>query len=106
MDDEHTVADATTPLIQNALEAFLQRHFPELAAVPIERRWSGTMGFTPDGLPLIGRLRRDERIAFICSCNGHGLGLGMVVADELLRVLNDGADGGIFAARRLMDTAI
>lgn len=99
---EATYADHTTPLIQQALDAFLARHFPELSAVPIERRWSGTMAFTADGLPLIGRLQRDERIGFAVAFNGHGLGLGIMVADELLRVLGGRSDGGMFAARRLM----
>lgn len=104
-DEEATYAEHTTPRIQQALDAFLARHFPELAAVPVERRWSGTMAFTPDGLPLAGRLRRDERIAFAVAFNGHGLGLGVVVADELLRALaeGDGAlEGSLFNASRLM----
>ncbi|HEY1013913.1 MAG TPA: FAD-binding oxidoreductase [Herpetosiphonaceae bacterium] len=104
-DDERTYADQTTALIQEALDAFLARHFPELAEVPIERRWSGTMGFTTDGLPLVGRLRRDERIAFAVGFNGHGLGLGLMVADELLAELA-GTPAGLFAARRLMPEAI
>ncbi|HEX6291037.1 MAG TPA: FAD-binding oxidoreductase [Herpetosiphonaceae bacterium] len=100
-DAERTYADHTTPGIQSALEAFLARHFPELADVPIERRWAGTMAFTPDGLPLVGRLRRDERIAFAVGFNGHGLGLGIMVAEHLLRELQ-GGDAGMFAARRIM----
>jgi gamma-glutamylputrescine oxidase len=104
--EEATYADHTTQLIQEALDAFLRRHFPELSDVPVERRWSGTMGFTPDGLPLIGRLRRDERIAFAAGFNGHGLGLGIMVADELLRELDGTGTGGIFAARRIMPAAL
>lgn len=105
-EEERTYADHTTARIQTALDAFLARHFPELADVPIERRWSGTMAFTQDGLPLIGRLRRDERIAFAVAFNGHGLGLGMVVADELLRMLHENGDGGMFAARRLVTDVV
>lgn len=105
-EEERTYADNTTPAIQSALEAFLARHFPELAEVPIERRWSGTMAFTPDGLPLVGRLRRDDRIAFGVAFNGHGLGLGLVVADELLALLARRGDGGMFDAGRLMGDAV
>lgn len=103
--EEATYADHTTPVIQEALDGFLQRHFPELIDVPIERRWSGTMGFTPDGLPLAGRLRRDDRIAFAVGFNGHGLGLGVMVVDQLLESL-DGGTAGIFDARRLMAQAV
>ncbi len=103
--EETTYADQITPRIQRALEQFLARYFPELADVPIERRWSGTMAFTPDGLPLVGRLRRDERIAFATGFNGHGLGLGIVVVEALLNELA-GGDAGMFAARRLMDQVV
>ncbi|MBA3946208.1 MAG: FAD-binding oxidoreductase [Herpetosiphonaceae bacterium] len=104
IEQEITYADHTTPLIQDALVAFLQRHFPELANHAIERRWSGTMAFTTDGLPLVGRLRRDDRIAFAVGFNGHGLGLGMMVVEALLRELA-GGDASVFSARRLMATA-
>jgi glycine/D-amino acid oxidase-like deaminating enzyme len=104
-DEERTYADHTTPTIQNALEVFLAQHFPELIDVPIERRWAGTMAFTPDGLPLVGRLRRDDRIAFAVGFNGHGLGLGIMVAERLLSELA-GGDAGMFAARRMMPGAI
>jgi glycine/D-amino acid oxidase-like deaminating enzyme len=102
VDEEATYADQTTPLIQNALDQFLAHYFPELAGVPVERRWGGTMGFTPDGLPLVGRLDRDERIAFAVGFNGHGLGLGVMVVEELLQSLNGGAVG-MFDASRLKD---
>jgi glycine/D-amino acid oxidase-like deaminating enzyme len=98
--EETTYADQTTSLIQNALDQFLERYFPELSDVPIERRWSGTMGFTPDGLPLVGTLHRDERIAFAVGFNGHGLGLGVMVVEELLQSLSGGA-AGMFDAERL-----
>ncbi|HEY0603538.1 MAG TPA: FAD-binding oxidoreductase [Herpetosiphonaceae bacterium] len=104
-EEERTYADHTTPTIQSALERFLAEHFPELVEVPIERRWSGTMAFTPDGLPLVGRLRRDERIAFAVGFNGHGLGLGIMVVEHLLSDLA-GGDAGMFAARRMMPGAI
>ncbi len=104
-EQERTYADQTTALIQEQLEAFLARYFPELVAVPIERRWSGTMAFTSDGLPLVGRLRRDERIAFAVGFNGHGLGLGIMAAEELLSELAGGT-AELFMARRLMGAAL
>ena len=104
-EDERTYADQVTPPIQHALEAFLVRHFPEAGAVPIERRWSGTMAFTPDGLPLVGRLRRDERIAFAVGFNGHGLGLGVMAAEELVGALQGGSAATLFAAAGRMPGA-
>lgn len=100
-EQEHTFADTTTPLIQTKLDLFLHRHFPELRDVPIERRWSGTMGFTRDHLPLIGTLPRDERIACAVGFSGHGLGMGMVVCEELISVLNGGT-AELFALGRML----
>jgi glycine/D-amino acid oxidase-like deaminating enzyme len=106
-DEERTYADNTTPLIQRALDEFMAQHFPELAGVAVERRWSGTMAFTEDGLPLVGRLRRDERIAFAVAFNGHGLGLGVVAAEDLANAIEHGGQvESMFAARRTMSAAV
>ncbi len=102
---ERTYADQVTPDIQQALETFLARHFPEVAGAPIERRWSGTMAFTPDGLPLVGRLRRDERIAFAVGFNGHGLGLGIMAAEELVSALQGQTATTLFSATGRMPGA-
>lgn len=102
--EEQTFADCTTPLIQDLLDGFLQQHFREAANAPIERRWAGTMGFAPDHRPLVGRLRRDDRIGFAVGFSGHGLGLGLVAADELLAELA-GTPAALFSARRFSETA-
>jgi glycine/D-amino acid oxidase-like deaminating enzyme len=51
---EATATDTTTPAVQAAIERYLHRHFPWTQAVPIDRRWSGTMTFSPDGRPVVG----------------------------------------------------
>lgn len=102
LEAEQTSADCITPEIQAQLEDRLARYFPDVTA-PIERRWAGTMAFTPDGLPLVGRLRRDERIGYAVGFNGHGMGLGVVVADELLELF-DGAEPGFFSTTRFPTT--
>jgi gamma-glutamylputrescine oxidase len=102
---ERTYADQVTADIQLALETFLAQYFPEVRNVPIERRWSGTMAFTPDGLPLVGRLRRDERIAFAVGFNGHGLGLGIMAAEELVSALQGETTPAMFSATGRMPDA-
>ena len=45
---------ATTTTVQGHLD----RHLAGLGVTaPVTHRWAGTMGFTPDALPLVGRLR-------------------------------------------------
>ncbi|NBB85094.1 MAG: FAD-dependent oxidoreductase [Bacteroidetes bacterium] len=68
-------ADATTPPVQDALEAYLQRHFPWAAGAQVQRRWSGTMGFTADRLPIIGPVPHAPGSYWAGGFNGHGMGL-------------------------------
>ena len=48
--------------VQRVLEAYLRARFPDVEA-PVERRWAGIMGFSADGLPLVGRLPGMPRAA-------------------------------------------
>ena len=98
--DELGYSDETTEPVQAGLERFLAERFPEVVD-RITHRWSGVMGFSRDGLPLVGSLPRDPRIFFAVGFTGHGLGLGLVAAERLVALLQDGKDPGIFSARRL-----
>lgn len=75
----------TTPLVQGHLE----RHLEKLGvSAAITHRWAGTMGFTPDSLPLVGRLRPG-----LLLCAGY-TGHGMAFAHLCARVLADHLAGG------------
>ena len=65
------LADELNPVVQGALDQFVAQHFPALAAAPVSHRWAGSMGFTPDGQPLIGPLRPGLWVA--AGCTGHGM---------------------------------
>jgi gamma-glutamylputrescine oxidase len=69
--------DVVTDALQNDLEAYLNRHFPALGRPAIDRRWSGTMGFSPDGLPVIGTVDGLPGALFACGFTGHGMGFGL-----------------------------
>ncbi|MBA2341413.1 MAG: FAD-binding oxidoreductase [Pyrinomonadaceae bacterium] len=97
--------EGVTPDVQNALETFLRERFPEVSSTPIEARWSGTMGFSPDGLPLVGTVDGDQRVIYALGFTGHGFGLALEVARRAVRLLLEGEDAGIFAAERLLQTA-
>jgi gamma-glutamylputrescine oxidase len=76
---------ATTPTIQGHLD----RHLAGLGVTaPVTHRWAGTMGFTPDALPLVGRLRPGLSI-----CAGY-TGHGMAFAHLCARLLVDNLLGG------------
>jgi gamma-glutamylputrescine oxidase len=98
--DEAGYVDDVSASVQNALERFMRERFPETRDVPIEARWAGTMGFSPDGLPCVGLMRGDERIAFAVGFTGHGFGLAFEVMRRTVEMLLYGAGVGIFDARR------
>ncbi len=101
LDTEVGYEDRTTPGVQAGLESFLHRYWPELAGVPITHRWSGTMGFSRDHIPLVGTLPDLPRVGFAVGFTGHGLGWGLMTAERLVALLLHGTDPGILNARRL-----
>jgi gamma-glutamylputrescine oxidase len=86
LDAEATDEEATTPLIQEALDDFLRQLVGPGARV--SQRWAGVFGSTGDLLPLVGRVRGRERLWVAAGYSGHGnvLGLacGELVADAIL----------------------
>lgn len=96
-------ADEATEEVQSKLEEFLRARFPEAAGAKIEARWAGTMGFSPDAVPLIGRLPRDERVGFVCGFTGHGFGLALEATRQLVREIFYDERARIFSVGRSMN---
>lgn len=97
---ENTSEDCTSEPVQQYLENYLRARFPEVTA-PIDRRWAGTMGFSVDGVPLVGTLPDCPRIGFAVGFTGHGLAFGAGVADRAVDHLLTGANPGAIWAGRL-----
>lgn len=96
--------DRTTPEVQGGLEGFLARYFPEAANARITHRWSGTMGFSADGIPLVGALPDMPNVFFAVGFTGHGLGFGLATAERLAAHILFGNSLGWLDARRLDKT--
>jgi len=83
---ELTDVEETTPVIQEALDAFLLELLGEMPAV--EYRWAGIFGLTQDMLPLVGGIPGRDGTWVAAGYSGHGnvLGLmcGELVADAIL----------------------
>ncbi len=75
--------DRTTSDVQSGLEGFLTRYFSEAKGARITHRWSGTMGFSADGIPLVGSLPDMPDVYFAVGFTGHGLGFGLATAERL-----------------------
>jgi gamma-glutamylputrescine oxidase len=100
--EEHdTTDDRTTHGVQNVLEQYLKDYFPEVAHLPVERRWSGIMGFSVDGIPLVGRLPGHPRVGFAVGFTGHGLAMGAGSAERAVDLLLHDKNPGVVSASRL-----
>jgi len=76
VDEEVGEAERTTEVIQRQLEAFLREHHVSAA---VTHRWAGTMGFSHDALPYIGRIAKGT---FVCGgFTGHGMAFGPASAE-------------------------
>ncbi|NBC16903.1 MAG: FAD-dependent oxidoreductase [Bacteroidetes bacterium] len=101
--EEVGYADETTEALQRDLEAYLHRHFPQLRDPTVRHRWSGTMGFSPDGLPSYGAVPGLPGSFWAAGFTGYGLAYGFHFGRVLAQValghsLPEGAD--LFAADR------
>ncbi len=86
LEAEFTTSDEPTPSIQARIESFLERILGR--APRVTHRWAGLLGFTPDRLPLVGRV--PGRVGIWCALGyaGHGnvpaLASGELVARAIL----------------------
>jgi glycine/D-amino acid oxidase-like deaminating enzyme len=98
--ENDTSEDRINAPVQQELERYMQRYFPDVTA-PVARRWSGIMGFSVDGLPLVGTLPGNERVGFAVGFNGHGLALGAETARRAVEHLLNGGSAGAVDIKRL-----
>ncbi len=74
--------DSLNPDLQSSLEDYIRDNLG-IDAFKVDSRWSGVMGNTIDGLPLVGALPRNNAVLAAVGFNSHGFGLGMVIARDL-----------------------
>ncbi len=90
-DEEVGFEDRTTSSVQAALESFARAMlgYGE-GSLPITARWAGTMGFSPDGLPLIGPTGAASSPWFCGGFTGHGMSMGYQAAHEAVDAMLEG----------------
>jgi glycine/D-amino acid oxidase-like deaminating enzyme len=99
-DVEIGYSDETSDIIQEALENFIKKHIPKLSSKEITHRWSGIMGFSVDGQPMVGAIPTDQQIYFIGGFTAHGLGLAFHSAKCLADVLFEREIPSFISAKR------
>ena len=77
--------------IQDSMTRFLRR-FNGLESVQIETRWSGIMGFSRDGLPLVGAIPGNDNILVGAGFTGHGFGFAWLAGQSLANMITDTPD--------------
>ena len=77
-------SDHITEPIQNALHDFVKTHLPQYRDAKVTHRWSGIMGFSKDGEPMIGSIPDDQQVFFAGGYTGHGIGLAFNTAKCLV----------------------
>jgi len=80
-------SDHITDIIQNALHEFVKNHLPQFDGRKVSHRWSGVMGFSSDGQPLVGSLPEDSQVFFAGGYTGHGIGLAFNTAKTLVDLI-------------------
>ena len=71
------------------VQQHLDRHLAGLGVrAAVTHRWAGTMGFTPDALPLVGRLR--PGLSVCAGYTGHGMAFAHLCARQLAEHLAGG----------------
>lgn len=77
--------EAVTPPVLAGIAQCLTSLFPSLRDVRVIRCWAGIMGFTADGLPLIGRWPLLQGLTLAAGFNGGGFSwaaiTGQIIAD-------------------------
>jgi len=89
VDTEVGFEDATNPQVQKELEDYIRRNI-DVAEFSVAARWSGVMGNTIDGLPLVGPLPHNSAVIAAVGYNGHGFSMGMVVARDVASAIMNG----------------
>lgn len=87
--------------IQARMTEFLHR-FPALRDVPVTHRWSGTMGFSRDGLPIVGAVPGVPGALAAVGFTGHGFGFAWLCGAALAELVSDGRSdvADLFSTRR------
>ena len=85
LQDEFTAEEVTTPVVQDALESFIE----ELVGRPlrVDHRWAGIFGMVFDFLPVVGRVPGERGLCVAGGYSGHGNVLGFACGRLLARAI-------------------
>lgn len=85
-EEENTLEMATSGIIQEELERFIQEHLLPGTAIEITDRWTGIMGMGSEKSPIVQALSED---VYCCvRMSGMGVALAPVIARQAIELMN------------------
>ncbi|MCB1044869.1 MAG: FAD-binding oxidoreductase [Acidobacteria bacterium] len=87
--DEHQevgTEELVNQKVQAALESFAREIYPDMS-LEVATRWSGIMGFSVDGLPIVGPVSGDPTVWSAVAFTGYGLGMAWSIGSGVADVL-------------------
>jgi sarcosine oxidase subunit beta len=85
--------ERVSPRVLAGIAGCLTTLFPTLAGVKVVRAWAGIMGFTADGLPLIGKMPGTTGLSVAAGFNGGGFSWAAIVGRVMADLLTERAPG-------------
>lgn len=88
-DGEVGFDEILNPSIQQNMTRFLQM-FPSLTELEVTHRWSGIMGFSKDGLPILGSIPGYQATLLAAGFTGHGFGFAWLAGESIAKLALEG----------------
>jgi glycine/D-amino acid oxidase-like deaminating enzyme len=85
LDTEFTAEEITTPVVQEALERFVEEHVGR--PVHVDYRWAGIFGMVFDFLPVVGVVPDQDDVWIAGGYSGHGNVLGFACGRLVARAI-------------------
>ena len=85
LDTEFTAVEETTPVVQEALDAFVVELLGR--EVSVDYRWAGIFGLVLDFLPVVGPVPGEDGVWVAGGYSGHGNVLGFLCGELVARAI-------------------
>jgi len=85
LDTEFTADDVTTPVVQDALDRFIESHLGR--PLRVDYRWAGIFGMVFDFVPVVGRVPGQDGLWIAGGYSGHGNVLGFACGRLVARAI-------------------
>lgn len=89
--DDTTCDDVTMRSLQNGPPQYFGANWgADDSEGRVRKAWTGIMGFSPDGFPLVGEMPGEKNLWVSCGFQGHGMVLCWMCARAVVAMMKDG----------------